>query len=119
MVSNRHGGSNLGCLVSLLLFVAALYYGVHIGEAYVRFYRLQDEMRSQARLAPSLTDQVIRRRLLDEIDDLGLPSEAQRLTIRRSARPRTITIECRYAETLELPFFRHTFQFHPHVEQPL
>lgn len=119
MVTNRRGSSNLGCLVSLLLFVAALYYGVHIGEVYVRFYRLQDEMRSQARLAPSLTDQVIRRRLLDQIDELGLPPEAQRLTIRRSARPRTITIECQYAETLNLPLFRHTFEFHPRIEEPL
>ena len=41
----RRGGSSLGCLLSLLIFVAALYYGVHIGEVYLRYYRLLDAMR--------------------------------------------------------------------------
>ena len=34
-------------------FVAALYYGVHIGEVYLRFYRLLDDMRFQARMRAS------------------------------------------------------------------
>ena len=41
---SRRGGSTLGCLFSLVLFLAALYYGVHIGQVYLRFYRLQDAM---------------------------------------------------------------------------
>jgi len=41
----------MGCLLSLLLFVAFLYYGVNIGEVYFRYYRLLDEIQSQARLA--------------------------------------------------------------------
>ena len=52
--SNRRGSSSTGCLLTLLLFSAALYYGINIGEVYWRFYQYQDEMRSQARLAPSL-----------------------------------------------------------------
>ena len=74
--SNRRGSSSTGCLLTLLLFSAALYYGINIGEVYWRFYQYQDEMRSQARLAPSLADGVIRRRLLLTVDRLGLPAEA-------------------------------------------
>jgi hypothetical protein len=59
MVSGRRGAGNLGCLLSLLLFVAALYYGVHVGEVYLRYYRLLDAMRFQASIAPSVTDDVI------------------------------------------------------------
>ena len=55
----RRGASSLGCLVSLLLFVAALYYGINIGEIYIRYDRLLDEMKAQARVAPRLTDDVI------------------------------------------------------------
>ena len=58
---NRRGTSSLGCLVTLLLFVAALYYGVNIGEVFFRYYRLLDEMQTQAQLAPSLDDGTIRR----------------------------------------------------------
>ena len=64
------GASNLGCLLSLLLFVAALYYGVHVGEVYFRYYRLLDAMRFQASIAPSVTDEVIKRRLMATADSL-------------------------------------------------
>src|SRR5262249_9020892 len=60
---SRRGASSLGCLVSLLIFVAALYYGVHIGEVFFRYYRLVDEMDSQARFATAIDNATIRRRL--------------------------------------------------------
>ncbi len=113
--SNRRGSSSTGCLLTLLVFAAALYYGVHIGEVYWRFYQYQEEMRSQARLAPSIPDGVIRRRLLTTVDELGLPAEAQKIQIKRTARPRQITIESEYAEEVTLPLFHHTFQFRPHA----
>ena len=36
----RRGASTLGCLVSVVLFLGALYYGVHIGGVYWRYYSL-------------------------------------------------------------------------------
>lgn len=117
VIRSRRGESRLGCLVSLALFVAALYYGINIGEVYIRYYQLQEEMRSAARLAPSLDDQVIRRRLADKVDDLALPVEAHRFIIQR--RPRSIVIETAYSETLDLPFFNHTFRFKPRAEASL
>lgn len=117
--SNRRGSSSTGCLVSLLVFSMVAYYGINIGEVYWRFYQYQDEMRSQARLAPSLTDGVIRRRLLLTVDRLGLPSEAQRIQIKRTARPRQITIEAAYDEEVRLPLFNHTFHFQPRAVEGL
>ncbi len=119
ILHSRRGSSTTGCLVWLLLFVAALYYGVNIGEVYWRNWQLQEEMKSQARLAPSLTDAVILRRLVVKADDLGLPDEATRFRIVRNPYPRTIRIETRYAQTVELPFFTHTFEFAPVAEAPL
>src|SRR5256885_13229677 len=60
---SRRGASSAGCLVSLLVLVGALYYGVNIGELFFRYYRLLDEMQTQAQLAPSLDDGTIRRRI--------------------------------------------------------
>jgi hypothetical protein len=119
LVISRRGSSTTGCLFTLLIFAVVLYYGAHIGEVYFRYFRLIDAMRGQAQLAPSLTDDVIRRRLVDRADDLGLPPEAQRFRIVRSQRDRNIVISTQYSETVELPFVVHTFVLRPHVAEPL
>jgi len=116
---NRRGASNIGCLISLVLFVAAIYYGINIGQVWLRYYQLVDEMEVSARLAPSLTDPVIRRRLEAKVDDLKLPPEAAKFTITRSGKPRSITIETQYSETVDLPLFNHTFVFTPKAVEPL
>ena len=117
----RRGASSSGCLLSLLIFVAVLYYGVNIGEVYFRYYRLLDEMQSQARLAAGLDDGTIRRRVQAAVDEIGLPDSAgsRQLLVRRTATPRQIVIETRYSEMVSLPFFNHSFSFHPRATQPL
>ena len=62
------GASSTGCLFSLLLFVAVLYYGVNIGEVYFRYYRLLDEIESQARIAAGLDNGTIARRIAAAVD---------------------------------------------------
>ena len=113
------GAGTTGCLFSLLIFVALLYYGVNIGEVFFRYYRLLDEMDSQARLASALDNGTIQRRLAAAVQDIGLPDSAARVVVRRSTSPRQISIETAYSETVNLPFFNHTFAFHPTATQPL
>ncbi|HEX4600320.1 MAG TPA: hypothetical protein VH116_02910 [Gemmatimonadales bacterium] len=115
----RRGASSLGCLFSLLIFVGALYYGVNIGEVFFRYYRLIDEMDSQARLASAIDDATIRHRVQATAQDIGLPDEAQQIRIIRRAQQREIIIETAYSETVDLPLFHHTFAFHPKSTQPL
>jgi hypothetical protein len=123
MVTRRsaRGASSSGCLLTLLLFVAALYYAVNIGEVFFRYYRLLDELQTQTRLAAALDDGTIRRRVQAAVEEIGLPDSAGRgaLLIRRTAAPRQIVIETRYSETVSLPLFKHRFDFHPRATQPL
>ena len=117
---SRRGASSSGCLLSLLLFVAALYYGVNIGEVFFRYYRLLDEMQTETRIASGLDDGTIRRRIQAAIEEIGLPEAAgSNLVIRRTAFPREIVIETRYSESVSLPFFNHSFSLHPRAVQPL
>ena len=116
---SRRGSSSTGCLLSLLLLAALTYYGVHLGEPWVRYYRLMDEMRVSARLAPTLSDAVIRRRLDAKVDELGLPEEARKWTITRSGKPRRIVITTTYAETVHAFLLTHTFTYEPKAEEPL
>ena len=116
---NRRGNSTRGCLLTVLFLAIGSYYGINIGEVYYRYFQLKEEMQSQVRLAPSLSDGVIRRRLVAKADDLNLPDEAKRFKITRSARERRITVETEYQESVDLPFFKHTFNLTPQAEAPL
>ena len=118
-LGSRRGSSTSGSLISLLIFVAAVYYGIHFGEPWLRYYQLVDEMRVSARLAPTLSDGVIQRRLEAKADELGLPEEAHKFQISRSGKPRKITITTTYTETVVVPLFSHTFTFTPTAEEPL
>jgi hypothetical protein len=103
-------------MFSLVLFVAALYYGVHIGQVYLRYYQLLDAMRYQAQIAPTIKDNaVIDRRLTAAAD--SILGKSPRFRIDRN--PRRITIQTEYSDRVELPFFKHTFLLHPRAEAPL
>lgn len=115
----RRGSSTRGCLFSLLVFVAALYYGVNIGEPFYRYYQYRDAMRSAARFAPTLQDDVLVRRILVKADELNLPPAAHRIRIQRLEQPRRVIISAEYEERVELPFFNHSFVFRPRAEESL
>lgn len=116
---SRSGTSTTGCLVSLVILVAGVYYGIHLGQPWVRYYQLLDEMRGSARLAPTLSDGVIRRRLEAKVEELGLPPEALSFQISRSGKPRRIVITTKYSETVKVPLLTHTFHYTPKAEEPL
>jgi hypothetical protein len=116
---SRRGGSTLGCLVSLLVFVAVLYYGIHIGEVYWRYYQILDEMKVNARLAPNLADDVIQRRLQAKVDEVFDSEKAMKFRITRGGRSRTITIETQYRDSVSLPLFNRSFELKPKAEEPI
>jgi len=116
---SRRGGSTLGCLVSLLVFVAVLYYGVHIGEVYWRYYQILDEMKVNARLAPNLADDVIQRRLQAKVEEVFDNEKSMKFRISRGGRTRTITIETQYRDSVSLPLFQRSFELKPKAEEPI
>jgi hypothetical protein len=116
--SSRSGATGLGCILSLLLFLVAAYYGVTIGQIYFRYYQILSSMRSQARLATTVTDEVINRRLSARADSL-LPRQHPEFRISRGGQPTRIVIETQYTEHVSLPLFKHTFILRPHAEEPL
>lgn len=111
------GASTLGCLLSVVLFLGALYYGVHIGGVYWRYYQVLDDMRQQARHADQLTDDAIEANLTAQAD--SVLGQVPEFSIDRGGRPSRITIETEYTETVALPGFTHTFVLKPRAEEPL
>jgi hypothetical protein len=115
---SRRGAGNLGCFISLALFAAALYNGVTIGQVYLRYNQLLDGMRSQARQASSLEDEVIYRRLGEHADSL-FPTGSPHFKITREGHPNRIVIETEYDDHVNLPFFKYTFVMRPRTEERL
>ncbi len=116
---NRRGKSRLGCIFTLFLIAAGIYVGIPIGSTYLKYWRLEQEMRTQARVAPSIDDVTIVRRVRRKIDELGLPEEAKQISVRRTLRPPRIVIKTSYDVTIELLFYVRTFTLNPRVENPL
>jgi hypothetical protein len=110
----RRGAGSLGCLFTLLLLAAVLYFGVNVGTVYWRFVQFQDVMKQQARFAARNSDEDIRARLRTVADSLGLPESAGQVRVRRTSR--RISISSSYYESVELPLVRREILFNPRAE---
>ena len=97
---SRPGKSHLGCLFTILVLGAAAFVGKNVGEVYWRYYRIRDYVREQADFAPALSDDVIRRRLVEFSDTLGLDLDPRDWRIRRTWAPKEITIEAQYEDSI-------------------
>lgn len=117
MVTRRSGASSMGCLFTLLVVAAVIYFGVNIGEVYWRAYQFQDDMRQEVKFAAHSANDVILTHLRASADSLGLPEDAQRISIRRTQK--TISVDAEYDERIELPMYVRDKHFHPHAEGPL
>ena len=80
-----------------------------------------DSGRGQGRLTVSSdltgrTDEEIRLHLKGVAQDLELPTEAQRIVIQRSERPKKVTIRSQYTVELVLPFKHKEIVLRPIAE---
>jgi hypothetical protein len=110
-VVTRRGASKIGCLFSLLLVAAILYFGVNAFEKYYLYLQYKDAMQQEIRFRSFLPDAKIRENLRAIADSLGLPEDAGKVSISRSAGQ--ITIEAHYEELLELPGYKKEVHFEP------
>jgi hypothetical protein len=118
MVGPRDGKASLGCLLLLLVLSATVYFSVNIGEAYWRYYRYTDAMKQEVKFNAVQPDSIMLRHLWAQADSLGLPEDAQEISIERDPRAHTIKISADYTEQIELPLTVRLFTFHPHAEGP-
>jgi hypothetical protein len=115
MVARRRGAAKLGCLFTMLVVVALIYFGVNVGGPYLRYYQFRDAMQQQVRFAERKSDPEIIASLRLKADTLALPAEAQRVRIRRT--PSRITVWAEYVETIDFPFVTREISFRPIAER--
>jgi hypothetical protein len=98
----------------MLVVAVVVYFGVNIGEVYLRYYKYQDAMRQEVRFASQNADSVIMRHLREHADSLGLPEAAAHVTLQRDKSG--IQMESEYYEHIELPLMVREVRFNPHAE---
>jgi hypothetical protein len=113
----RLAGTRLGCLLSMALVGAGIYYGTSIAQMYMRYYQYQDAFKQEARFAGHHTDGEIRRHLKDLADSLQLPDDAQTIYVKR--KEHHIMIWNEYYYHVELPFLSRDFYFNPQADGDL
>jgi hypothetical protein len=115
MVTAHRGASTLGCLFSMLIVAALIYFGVNVGGPYFRYFQFRDAMEQEARFAERKTDAQIVAALRLKADSLALPAAAFKINVRRT--PSRITLWTDYAETIDFPFVTRDINFRPVVER--
>jgi hypothetical protein len=116
-VKARRGAGSIGCLFTLLIVAAVIYFGANVVEVYWRAYEFEDDMRQEVKFATKSPNDVILKHLRATADSLGLPDDAHAISIRRTDSG--IAIEAYYDERIELPMMARDVHFHPHAEGPL
>jgi hypothetical protein len=96
--------------------VAIIYFCVNLGEVLWKYYQYVDRMKTEVRFASSRSDAVIKRRIAQFADSLGLPEAAQRVHIKRSQK--LILIWSEYYDNIEFPGFVREIRFNPQVQGP-
>ena len=112
---NRGGRTRLGCLVVLLILSVLGYFGVDLAQPYMRFYRFRDSMAQEARFADHLSDSKIVANLRAQADSLGLPLEAQALSVRRTTGG--IEISSSWTEKVVFPGYTREIPFRAYIQR--
>jgi hypothetical protein len=107
----RRGASKMGCLFTLLIVAAVLYFGVNAFEKYYLYLQYKDAMAQEIRFRSFLPDTKIRENLRLIADSLGLPEDAGIVTVTRDRG--VMTIESHYEELIELPGYKKEVHFEP------
>lgn len=120
-MSDQAGQGKFGCLGTIIVLAFIGFVGARVIPPWLRYEQFDAELRSNARFAVTLPDSMIRIRLASQVDSLGLPPAAKKISIQRhGSHPATITIRSEYDEVVTLPIFGvKKLHFKASAEEPL
>ncbi len=97
----RRGVGAPGCMVSLVVIAALVYFGGSYASAYLDYYRFKDAMKQEAKFSLQHTDLEIHSRLKIFADSLGLPPSASMVRVSRSKA--RVVISGSYLQPVPIP----------------
>lgn len=118
---SQRGEGRLSSILSLAFLVAVVWAGWHVAPVYIDNFALKDKMNEIARSPRALTpDERILDMLMRYVREERIDSYVQRGDFRISTLETSRRITVDYEREAEiLPGWKHTFDFHNQVDQPL
>ena len=119
MVRNRseRGEGRLGCLVGVILLLAAALIAYKMIPVKVKAADLRDAIEDEAKSAGQHSDKQILSAILKRAQILELPVTEDKVQINRSAN--SIQIDVQYTVPIEFPGYTHQWKFHHKTNNPI
>lgn len=114
---NQRGEGKLGCVIGLLILVAAVFIAYKMIPVKVRATEFRDAVFDNARSAGQNSQEAIRNALVHKAAQLRLPVKPDQVKIERRAD--FITIEVEYTVPVEFPGFVYQWKFKHKAENPV
>ena len=114
---SQRGEGQLGCVVGLVMLLAAIFVAYKMVPVKVRAAALRGEIVDEAKSAGVRNDEQIRRNIIRTAEANDLPVGRENIEIFRSAN--TIRVEVSYEVPVEFPGYTYTWQFHHTAENPI
>ncbi|HUP48504.1 MAG TPA: hypothetical protein VNA04_06920 [Thermoanaerobaculia bacterium] len=114
---SQRGEGQFGCVVGLLLLLAAIFVAYKMVPIKVKAAELRGEVVDEAKHAGSRGDDRIMKAILLKAEQTGLPVTKENVRIHRSAN--TIRVEVEYVVPVEFPGFTYEWSFRHVAENPI
>jgi predicted membrane protein len=113
----ERGEGQMGCIVGLLVFLAAIFVAYKMIPIKVKAADLRQTVQDQAKTAGTFNDNQIRKAIMTKATDLQLPVTDEDLQITRSAN--RIVIDVKYTVPVVFPGYTYQWNFNHHADNPV
>ena len=114
---NQRGEGQLGCVIGLLLLLAAIFVAYKMVPVKVRAAALRGDIVDEAKSAGVRSDEQIIRNILRTAEQNDLPVGRENIEINRSAN--TIRVVVSYTVPIEFPGYTYDWDFEHTAENPI
>ena len=119
MYMNEAGVSKIKIVLVLAALIVIIHTGIKVGDMYLDYYRMEDEMMTQASMAQVLKNEEIVADLVKKAKELDLPLTAENFELKRNAEQQRMRISTQWNVEVHFLFnaYVRTFHFAPRVDQ--
>lgn len=114
---SQRGEGQLGCVVGLLVLLAAIFVAYKMVPVKVKAAELRGEVVDEAKSAGVRSDEQIARNILRTAEANNLPVSKEDIQITRTAN--TIRVEVNYTVPIEFPGYTYNWDFRHVAENPI
>jgi len=115
---NQAGEGQLGCVIGLIILIAAGFTAYKMIPVKVKAAELRQEIVDEAKSAGLRNDKEIRANIMNKAQELGLPLEDKNLLIARTGNA-SIRVEANYVVPVEFPGYTYMWEFEHKAQNPI